>query len=86
MNFFIGVSGRAGGAACDVLLQCVFLLLAHLQAIYIVAFLVLLLIVQSLSGIRRFLWESRTLLIPLGGVAIIVGLAVLASPPRYGEG
>ena len=52
-----------------------FLLLAHLQAIYIVAFLVLLLIVQSLSGIRRFLWESRTLLIPLGGVAIIVGLA-----------
>ena len=52
-----------------------FLLLAHLQAIYVVAFLVLLLIVQSLSGIRRFLWESRTLLIPLGGVAIIVGLA-----------
>jgi hypothetical protein len=52
-----------------------FLLLAHLQGIYIVAFLVLLLIVQSLSGIRRFLWESRTLLIPLGGVAIIVGLA-----------
>src|SRR6266404_7137438 len=39
------------------------------------SFLVLLLIVQSLSGIRRFLWESRTLLIPLGGVAIIVGLA-----------
>jgi hypothetical protein len=52
-----------------------FLLLTHLQGIYIVAFLVLLLIVQSLSGIRRFLWESRTLLIPLGGVAIIVGLA-----------
>ena len=52
-----------------------FLLLTHLQAIYVVAFLVLLLIVQSLSGIRRFLWESRTLLIPLGGVAIIVGLA-----------
>lgn len=52
-----------------------FLLLTHLQGIYIVAFLVLLLIVQSLSGIRRFLWESRTLLIPLGAVAIIVGLA-----------
>ena len=52
-----------------------FLLLTHLQGIYIVAFLVLLLIVQSLSGIRRFLWDSRTLLIPLGGVAIIVGLA-----------
>ncbi len=52
-----------------------FLLLAHFSGIYIVASLVLLLIVQSLSGIRRFLWESRTLLIPLGGVAIIVGLA-----------
>jgi len=52
-----------------------FLVLAHFSGIYIVVFLVLLLIVQSLSGIRRFLWESRTLLIPLGGVAIIVGLA-----------
>jgi len=51
------------------------LLLTHLQAIYLVAFLLSLLIVQSLSDIRRFLWESRTLLIPLGGVAIIVGLA-----------
>lgn len=52
-----------------------FLLLTHLQGIYIVAFLVLLLLVQGLSGSGRFLWESRTLLIPLGGVAIIVGLA-----------
>jgi drug/metabolite transporter superfamily protein YnfA len=52
-----------------------FLVLAHFNGIYVVASLVLLLIVQSLSGIRRFLWESRTLLIPLGGVGIIVGLA-----------
>jgi hypothetical protein len=52
-----------------------FLLLAHFNGIYIVAFLVLLLIVQSLSGITTFLWESRTLLIPLAGVAIIVGFA-----------
>ena len=52
-----------------------FLLLIHLQAIYVVAFLVLILIVQSFSGIRRFLWESRTLLIPLAGVAVIVGVA-----------
>lgn len=51
------------------------LLLIHLQAIYIVAFLVLLLIVQSLSGVRKFVYESRMLLIPLGVVAIIVGLA-----------
>jgi hypothetical protein len=65
--------GWRNGVRCAA--AVLFLLLAHLQAIYIVAFLVLLLIVQSLSGIRRFLWESRTLLIPLGGVAIIVGLA-----------
>ena len=65
--------GWRNGVRCAA--AVLFLLLTHLQGIYIVAFLVLLLIVQSLSGIRRFLWESRTLLIPLGGVAIIVGLA-----------
>src|SRR6266850_2507921 len=65
--------GWRNGVRCAA--AVLFLLLTHLQAIYIVAFLVLLLIVQSLSGIRRFLWDSRTLLIPLGGVAIIVGLA-----------
>ena len=65
--------GWRNGVRCAA--AVLFLLLTHLQAIYVVAFLVLLLIVQSLSGIRRFLWESRTLLIPLGGVAIIVGLA-----------
>src|SRR5258708_10603919 len=65
--------GWWSGVRCAV--AVLFLLLAHLHGIYIVAFLVLLLIVQSLSGISRFLWESRTLLIPLGGVAIIVGLA-----------
>jgi hypothetical protein len=52
-----------------------FLLLAHLNGVYVVAFLILLLIVQSISGIKRFLWESRTLLIPLGVVAILLGLA-----------
>jgi len=51
------------------------LVLVHFSGIYIVVSLVLLLIVQSLSGIRKFLWESRTLLIPLAGVAIILGLA-----------
>ena len=65
--------GWRNGVRCAA--AVLFLLLTHLQGIYIVAFLVLLLIVQSLSGIRRFLWESRTLLIPLVGVAIIVGLA-----------
>ena len=65
--------GWWSGVRCAAAVLC--LLLIHLQAIYVVAFLVLLLIVQSLSGIRTFLWESRTLLIPLGGVAIIVCLA-----------
>lgn len=73
--------GWRNGVRCAA--AVLFLLLTHLQGIYIVAFLVLLLIVQSLSGIRRFLWESRTLLIPLGGVAIIVGLATGVSYPIW---
>jgi hypothetical protein len=71
--YWIQWPGWWSGVRCAA--AVLFLLLAHLNGIYIVAFLVLLLIVQSLSRIRRFLWESRTLLIPLGGVAIIVGLA-----------
>jgi len=55
------------------------LLLAHLNGVYTVAFLVLLLAAETIfagwSGGRRFLWESRTLWIPLGGVAIVVGIA-----------
>ncbi|MGC1322135.1 MAG: hypothetical protein WA849_08135, partial [Candidatus Udaeobacter sp.] len=55
------------------------LLLAHLNGVYTVAFLILLLMAESVSagfsGGRRFLWDSRTLWIPLGGVAIIVGIA-----------
>ena len=55
------------------------LLLAHLNGVYTVAFLMLLLAAESVSagwsGGRKFLWESRTLWIPLAGVAIIVGIA-----------
>jgi hypothetical protein len=55
------------------------LLLAHLNGIYTVAFLILLLVAESISngfaGGRRFLWESRTLWMPLAGVAIVVGVA-----------
>jgi hypothetical protein len=55
------------------------LLLAHLNGVYTVAFLILLVIAESVSagfsGGRRFLWESRTLWIPLAGVAILVGMA-----------
>jgi hypothetical protein len=71
--YWIQCPGWWSGVRCAA--AVLFLLLAHSNGTYIVAFLVLVLIVQSLSSIRRFLWESRTLLIPLAGVAIIVGLA-----------
>jgi hypothetical protein len=55
------------------------LLLVHLNGVYTVAFVILLLVAESISagfvGARRFLWGSRTLWIPLAGVAIIVGAA-----------
>ena len=55
------------------------LLLTHLNGVYTVAFLTLLVIAESLSAGfsdgRKFLWEARTLWIPLAGVAIIVGAA-----------
>ena len=55
------------------------LLLTHLNGVYTVAFLILLLIVESVSaGLsvgRKLLWESRTLWIPLAGVALIVAVA-----------
>ena len=55
------------------------LLIAHMNGAYTVAFLILLLIAESISaGFSngpRFLWQSRTLWIPLAGVAIIVGAA-----------
>ena len=55
------------------------LLLVHLNGVYTVAFLVLLLVAETIfagwSEGRRFLWDSRTLWIPLGAVAIIVGIA-----------
>ena len=55
------------------------LLLTHPNGVYTVAFLVLLLLAESVSAGfsngRRFLWEARTLWIPLAGVAIVVVLA-----------
>ena len=55
------------------------LLLAHLNGIYTVAFLILLLVAEGISAGfsngRRFLWQARTLWIPLAAVAIIVGAA-----------
>jgi hypothetical protein len=55
------------------------LLLAHPNGIYTVAFLMLLLAAETVfsgwSGGRKFLWESRTLWMPLAGVAILIGAA-----------
>jgi hypothetical protein len=55
------------------------LLLTHLNGAYTVAFLVLLLVTEGISrgfsGGRQFLWESRTLWLPLAVVAIIVAAA-----------
>ena len=55
------------------------LLLTHLNGVYTVAFLVLLLAAETIfagwSEGRRFLWESKTLWISLAGVAIIVVVA-----------
>ena len=56
-----------------------FLLLAHISGVYTVAFIVLLLALETVSlgwsrG-RRFFWQARTLWIPLAGAALIVGIA-----------
>ena len=56
-----------------------FLLLAHISGVYTVAFIVLLLALETVSlgwsrG-RSFFWQARTLWIPLAGAALIVGIA-----------
>ena len=65
------------GARCAAVV--LLLLLVHLNGVYTVAFLMLLLAAETVfagwSGSRKFLWESRTLWIPLALVAIIVGVA-----------
>src|SRR4029077_9569201 len=55
------------------------LLLTHLNGIYTVVFMVLLLSIEAISagwpGGRKVLWESRTLWTPLAGTAVIVAIA-----------
>ena len=64
-----------GRCAAAVLL----LLLTHINGVYTVAFLVLLLVIEAVSrgwfGCRKFLWESRTLWIPLAGTAVVIAVA-----------
>ena len=55
------------------------LLLAHINGVYTVAFLVLLVAIEIVSrgwsGGRKFLWESRTLWIPFSGAAVLIAVA-----------
>jgi uncharacterized membrane protein len=64
-----------GRCAAAVLL----LLLVHINGVYTVAFLILLLGIEiasrGWSNGRKFLWESRTLWIPLVGTAVIIAVA-----------
>jgi len=64
-----------GRCAAAVLL----LLLTHINGVYTVAFLVLLLVIEAVSrgwsGGRKFLWESKTLWIPLAGTAVVIAVA-----------
>jgi len=64
-----------GRCAAAVLL----LLLVHINGVYTVAFLILLLAIEiasrGWSNGRKFLWESRTLWIPLVGTAVIIAVA-----------
>lgn len=66
---------NGGRCAAAVLL----LLLVHINGVYTVAFLGLLLAIEIVSSGwsngRKFLWESRTLWIPLAGTAIVIALA-----------
>src|ERR1043166_7674972 len=80
LNEFFRWAGRRdwwSGARCAT--AVLLLLIAHLNGGYTVAFVILLLVAESIcagfSNGRRLLWESRTLWIPLAGVAIIVGAA-----------
>jgi hypothetical protein len=57
----------------------VLLVLTHLNGVYTVAFLILLLAIATVSrgwsDVKKFLWGSRTLWIPLAGAAVLVGVA-----------
>src|SRR5215475_601345 len=65
------------GVRCATVL--LLLLLAHINGVYTVAFLILLLAIETISvgwsGGRKFLWDARTLWVPLAGVAIMIGVA-----------
>ena len=64
-----------GRCAAAVLL----LVLMHINGVYTVAFLLLVLAIETVSqgwsDSRKFLWESRTLLIPLVGTAVVIAVA-----------
>ena len=65
------------GGRCAV--AVLLMLLVHINGVYTVAFLIALLAIESASrgwpDGRKFLWESRTLWIPLAGTAGVVAIA-----------
>jgi hypothetical protein len=79
IGFFDWYSQRTWWSGTRCAAVVLLLLLAHLNGVYTVAFLILLLGVETVSpgwsDGRKFLWESRTLWIPLAGAAVVVGAA-----------
>ena len=73
------------GARCAA--AVLLLLLVHLNGVYIVAFLLLLLAIETISagwsGGRRFLWGSRSLWVPLAVAALACRGGLLALAARY---
>jgi uncharacterized membrane protein len=74
------------GARCAAVV--LLLLLTHLNGIYTVVFIVLLLAVEATCAGwfgRSFLWESRTLWIPLAGAAVLLGVAYWRLLPEIAQ-
>lgn len=77
--------GRCGAAV-------LLLLLVHLNGIYTVVFLILLFVIETASvgwsGARKFLWDSKTLWIPLvvaGGLAVLAYCRLLPDIAKYSK-
>jgi hypothetical protein len=78
-EFFNWVQYRNWRSGVRCALAVLLLLLTHLNGAYTVVFIILLLAGEAISsawsGDRKFLWQARTLWLPLAVVAMIVGIA-----------
>ena len=90
MSSFIGISSETGGVACGVPAVVLLLLLAHLNGVYTVAFLILLLVAES--DFRWLVWRPKVSLgiqdslDSVGRSGDNSRHSLLASPARYREG